>query len=149
MSRGFFWIWCATWWLITIFVLRKRQFQQLILSHQIPEQKIRTFQQRFSAALVTPCVVLQLCEWLGGFSFPDGYGRSALYTNRWMQVAWVVVLLYWFAVVYWVWIRPGADYLAHFAPVFNLPSNPKKIRCFTLCLIILSALSSIVLFVTH
>ena len=139
----YFWLLCAGWWMLIIHVFWRTKFDSLIRDGIVTEEEVGSFQTRVSAAIGIPCVLLQLFQVVGGTSSPVMLAHG-FPDNIWAAASWIVSTLWCVLLLYWIWLRDGAEEIAKYASILRLSSNVMFIRLLFTATILLGAGSVVI-----
>lgn len=146
-AMHFFWFFSAAFWLIILHFGRVDPAPG-VWSERPSDDEIRTFRRRLALAVCAPQLLLGVLDVLSGLPNPALLDPPD-WANRYSVASWGAILALYLVLLWWLWARDGAAYLARFAPVVNLPMNPKGIRWSLTGMVVLGTLVAIVRVAFH
>jgi len=122
----YFWFLSAAFWAIVVFGFRVPRLVDG-WSDRPTEAEIALFRKRVAMALCGPQLALGVIVVLGQLPFPPTITPLDL-SNPWVLAYWLLPVALQLVLVWWVWARDGASYLARFAPAINPRLDARKIK---------------------
>lgn len=128
----------------------------ILLSSQVPKKtekgilptksEIETFRRNLKIAICSPQLLYGLIVIFSGKPTLAFTTEKPDWSNIFVISYWILNFLTWFLIIWWLWVKDGANYLARFTPAFNLNVNANVIRWFLTGIVGISIISAITLF---
>jgi len=139
----FLWLFCAAWWIFTIFILWRPKLKKLSETSELSTNDILLFQKNIALAITIPCILLQIMQFFGGYKLPI-FLLEGKPISIWGVASYGITFISWGLLLFWIWMKSGAEYLSKFAPILNIPKNPRAIKYLIILFLLIVAASGII-----
>lgn len=140
----YFWFLSAAFWFITLQFARVNPAPGT-WPDRPSDDELQAFRRRLLVATCGPQLLFGMLDLASGRSLPLQLG-PADWSDPFFTAGFVLTVLLWGLLLWWLWLRNGAAYLARFAPAINLPSNPAGIRLVLTGIVVAGALGAFLMY---